>query len=207
MAQGNFWASGIAAGIYILHLRFLGEPQSIGQKVMVIAIMILAGIIEGSITGYFQWSILKRDFLKMKARNWLGFTALGAAVGWFLGMLTPVFFASENSSSTAIEFSPQWITLMAALMGIFLGALFGFCQWFELKKYILKASKWILANSLGWAAGLVIIFLGASLPSASTGLSVIILLGTISGLLAGLSVGAITGLFLIIFLTSDVTPT
>ena len=46
-------------------------------------------------------------------------------------------------------------------------------------------------------AGMVIIFLGASLPTPETRLAVVILIGTVSGLLAGLSVGAITGLFLI----------
>ena len=82
-------------------------------------------------------------------------------------------------------------------MGIFLGALFGLFQWIELKRHTSRAGLWILANTLGWTAGLAIIFIGASVPSVETELAVTIVIGTVSGLLAGLSVGAITGLFLI----------
>ena len=95
-----------------------------------IAVMILAGIIEGCVTGYFQWSVLKKRFVNMRAKNWLGFTALGAATAWLLGMIPSVFFASENPtySSTTIEFSYGQIALLAALLGVVLGALFGVFQ-------------------------------------------------------------------------------
>jgi len=71
-----------------------------------------------------------------------------------------------------------------------------------LKKYWLN---WTVACGAGEflgigvaaGAGMVIIFLGASLPTPETRLAVVILIGAVSGLLAGLSVGAITGLFLI----------
>lgn len=196
---GEFLGIGVAAGVAVLHFRFLGEPQTISQRILVIVVMILAGIIEGLITGSFQWVVLKRRFLNMKAKNWLAFTALGAATAWFLGMIPSVFFAPDASASpsTNVDFSMLQIVLLAALIGIVLGALFGFFQWVELKKHASKASRWIPANSLGWAVGLAIIFLGASMPSVDTSLAIVILIGTVSGLLAGLAVGAITGLFLI----------
>jgi len=194
---GEFLGIGAAAGIAVLHFSLLGEPQTIMQKVLIIIVMILAGIIEGSITGYFQWYVLKRRFVSMKAKNWLGYTALGAATAWLLGMPPSVFFVPETSSSTTVEFSTGQIALLAALMGIVLGALFGVFQWIELKRHTLNASRWILANSLGWTVGLAIIFLGASIPSADMMIAVTILIGAVSGLLAGFSVGAITGLFLI----------
>jgi hypothetical protein len=125
------------------------------------------------------------------------FTALGAAIAWLLGGATSLVFASEPSSSVTIEPSIIQITLLAALMGVVLGALFGFFQWIEFRKHTPDAGKWVLANLLGWAAGLSIIFIGASLLSSEAGLAVMITTGAVSGLLAGLSVGAITGIFLI----------
>lgn len=194
---GEFCGIGVAAGIAVLHFTLLGEPQTIGQKIAVIFVMIAAGVIEGLVTGYFQWFILKKRYLNMRARNWLGFTALGAATAWLLGMIPSVFFASDASSSATMEFSTGQTTLLAALMGIFLGALFGLFQWIELKRHASRAGLWILANTLGWTVGLAIIFIGASIPSVETELAVTIVIGTLSGLLAGLSVGAVTGLFLV----------
>lgn len=194
---GEFLGIGVAAGIAVLYFNLLGEPQTIGQKVLIIIVMILAGIIEGLVTGFFQWSVLKKRFSSMKAKNWLGVTALGAATAWLLGMIPSVFFAPESSSSTSVEFSMGQIALLAALMGVVLGTIFGVFQWLELKGHTANASRWILANALGWTVGLAIIFLGASIPSVDTSLAVVIFIGAVSGLLAGLSVGAITGLFLI----------
>ena len=82
-------------------------------------------------------------------------------------------------------------------MGLVLGTLFAIFQRLELKRHTSKTSRWILANALGWALGIAIIFLGASIPSVNSVPAVTILIATISGLLVGLSVGAITGLFLI----------
>jgi len=159
---GEFLGIGVAAGIAFLYFKFLGEPQAIGQRILVIAVMMLAGIIEGLVTGSFQWSVLKERLVNMKAKNWLVFTALGAATAWLLGMIPPLFFMPEpsTSASTSIEFSNAQIALLAALSGVVLGAIFGGFQWLELKKHTLNAGRWILANSLGWTIGLAVIYLG-----------------------------------------------
>ena len=195
---GEFLGIGVAAGIAFVQFAFLGEPVNLGGKVILLLLIALAGIIEGSVTGYFQWSVLKKKLTNIKARNWLGFTALGAAIGWLLGMTPSVIFSSQASTpSTNIEFSDLQIAMLAILGGVVLGALFGAFQWIELRKHALNASRWILANLLGWAVGFTIIYLGASNISAENGLAFMILIGTISGLVAGLLVGTITGLFLI----------
>lgn len=196
---GEFFGIGVAAGIGFLYLSMLGEPGDLGEKVLLVLVMVLAGIIEGVVVGSFQWSVLKKRFIDMKAKNWLFFTALGAATAWLLGMIPSTFFISESSasSSATVEPSSVQIALLAAVSGIVLGALFGAFQWIELKKHTPDAGRWILANLLGWTVGLIIIYLGASIPSLDTSLAGVISIGVISGLLAGLSVGAITGLFLV----------
>jgi NhaP-type Na+/H+ or K+/H+ antiporter len=97
-----------------------------------------------------------------------------------------------------INFSnPILFILFSLTTGLILGALFGLFQWFSLRKYADKAYKWIIANALGWGLGLGWIYLFASLPTEESSMVFTVLIGICGGLLAGLSVGAITGLFLI----------
>ena len=194
---GEFFGIGFAAGVAVLHFSMVGEPRTVALKLLVIAVMMLAGAVEGLITGYFQWSVLKKRFSEIRARNWLGLTALGAVIAWMLGMIPSTFFAPEASSAAAIEFSTGQIVLLSTGMGVVLGALFGVFQWIELKKHTVQAGWWIIANALGWTVGLAIIFIGASQPANEAGLAAAITIGAISGLLAGLAVGAVTGIFLV----------
>ncbi|MFH0768106.1 MAG: hypothetical protein V1932_00875 [Chloroflexota bacterium] len=194
---GEFIGIAVAAGVGFLVLGSIGESQTTGYRILVIVIMMLAGIIEGLVTGFFQWLVLRRKLLSMKTRNWLIPTALGAATAWALGMLPSVFFLPEVSTSNNVEPSGLQIVLLATVSGLILGAIFGIFQWLELRRHVDKASRWVLANSSGWVIGLAIIYLGASIPSAETSLTIVILIGAISGLLAGFAVGAVTGLCLI----------
>jgi len=196
---GEFLGIGVAAGIWFLHFRFLGEPESPGGKVLLLGIMVLAGIIEGSITGCFQWEVLRKRFTRLRTGNWLLFTALGAAAAWLLGMMPSLFFIPESVASSEPGAEPSgWLFAVLALSsGAVLGALFGAFQWIELRRHTTGSGKWIPANLLGWMAGLAIIYLGASMTPEGAGLALIVVTGAASGLLSGLSVGAITGLFLI----------
>lgn len=194
---GEFLGIGVAAGIGFSVVMALGEPDTLAEKLFVILTAVVSGIIGGLVTGWLQWWVLREKFAAVKAKDWLFYTALGAAIGWILGMTPPTFLMGRGGSAPSPEFSSALIALLAAGAGVVLGTLFGFFQWLELRKHTLQASRWILANAIAWTIGLAIIYLGASLPTAETALATVILIGTVSGLLAGLSVGAITGLFLI----------
>jgi len=197
---GEFLGIGVAAGIGFGVVMSLGEPDTLGEKLFVVLTAVVSGIIEGLVTGSLQWWILREKYRSVRARNWLLYTALGAAIGWLLGMTPSTFFLGQsNASSSPSEFSSALIALLACGVGMVLGALFGFCQWLELKKHTPDAAWWIVANTMAWTIGLMIIYLGASMPTATTTLGMVVVIGTVSGLLAGLFVGAITGLFLIKF--------
>ncbi len=56
----------------------------------------------------------------------------------------------------------------------------------------------ILANAVGWAVALDIIFLAATIPSELWSIIQVGILGMVTGVLAGLSIGAITGIGLIV---------
>ena len=197
-ALGEFLGIGAAAGIGFGVMMSMGEPDTLGKKLLVMLVAVVSGVIEGLITGSLQWMVLREKFANVRAKNWLFYTALGAVVGWILGMAPPTFLMGQlGTASPPPEFSSALIALLAAGAGVVLGALFGFCQWLELRKHVAHATRWILANSFAWTIGLAIIYLGASTPEAQTPLVTVIIIGTVSGLLAGLSVGAVTGSFLI----------
>lgn len=197
-AIGELLGIGAATGVALLHLTLFGEPQNFSQHVILLTIMILAGCLEGLITGYFQWSVLRVKFPDMKARNWILVTVGGAATAWFLGMLPSIYFALQPISQTStIEISKIHFAAFSLISGIVLGTVFGTFQFLELRRHAQEAWQWISANSLAWMMGMMIIYTGASIPSGDTPIILTIVIGALSGLLAGLSVGVVTGWFLV----------
>jgi hypothetical protein len=192
---GEFLGIGAAAGAAFSFFLLVGETDTTGERVASLIVVVCAGILEGLITGSLQWSILRQQFVDMKAKKWLICTVLGAAVAWLIGMTYPTFFISDTASSS--EPSRVMIVFLAAGSGIVLGAVFGFFQWLELRRHTMGASWWIVANTVAWIVGLVVIYLGASLPGSDTAIGTVVLIGAVSGLVAGLLVGAITGIFLV----------
>jgi uncharacterized integral membrane protein len=201
-ALGELLGIGIAGGIAFVVNTTIGEPETFLTKLLVLLVMLLAGCIEGFLLGTFQWHVLQERFRKIPKREWVFYTVLVAVIGWFLGMLPSLFIISGNTNSvqdtTTIDFEhPLLLALLSVASGLVLGAVFGLFQWFVLKKYVHKAYKWITANALGWGLGLGWIYLFASFPNENTSLIFNILTGISGGLLAGLSVGAVTGAFLL----------
>jgi len=184
-----------AAGLAYLFLYMFGAPVGPEQRVLAVLVMISAGVLEGVITGYWQWLVLSRRFEGISAGSWLTLTALGAASGWFLGTLPSVYFA--RGISEALHLSRVLLVFFAALAGMILGGLFGIFQWLELRRHSNQAGLWIPANALGWVLGLALIYFMVSLQNPGMSPAVVIGLGAIAGLSGGLVVGAVTGWFLI----------
>jgi hypothetical protein len=202
-AAGELLGIGAAGAIAFGVNTAFGEPQSMGSKLLVLASMLIAGALEGTLLGLLQWQALKDKFSTIPRREWWFYTVLVAVLGWFLGMLPSLFFIpaadpNQAPSNSGLDFNNPFIFFGLSLgSGLVLGAIFGFFQWLVLRKYADKAHQWILANALGWGLGLSWIYLFASLPTEYTSVAFNILMGIIGGLLAGLSVGAVTGIYLL----------
>lgn len=197
-ALGELLGIGVAAIFAVLIYRAVGEPDTLSEKLVTLFAMVFAGSLEGLSVGFFQWRVLRRKFNEITVSSWLTATVAVAAFGWFAGMLYPTFFAASELSQTETSEMPAYLTaLFAAVFGIAVGAVFGGAQWIVLRLHARNAAQWILGNSLGWAAALVWIYLAASLPSAETPMAITAVIGAGAGILAGLSVGAITGIFLL----------
>ncbi|MCA6364255.1 MAG: hypothetical protein IM638_14550 [Bacteroidetes bacterium] len=199
-ALGEVLGIGAAGLIALMVFKLLGEPQTTGSKLLVLFCMMCAGLIEGAVLGYMQWRILRQKLPELPRSNWLQYTMLIAVLGWMLGMLPSLFFFDEQPANTSTSAPPLPGTLFAALSvgaGLLLGALFGLFQWFELKHYVHHSKQWILANALGWGAGIGWIYFFAGLPEEHTPLLETLFYAACGSILAGLSVGAITGAFLV----------
>ena len=200
-AAGELLGIGAAGGIAFLVNHWIGEPATMVARFLVLAAMMLAGAIEGSLLGYFQWRVLREKFARLPLKEWAGYTIAIAVLGWFLGMLPSLFFipSPEPGQTGAPGVDLDQPFLFAALtigLGLFLGALFGLFQWMALRKYAANAGRWITANAIGWGLALGWIYLFASLPQADTPLWLTICSGICGGILAGLTLGAITGWWL-----------
>lgn len=198
---GELIGLAIAAGLAATMNQIVGEPQSLQQRLTVLSVMVVAGVLEGTAIGCFQWRVLRHVFRNLSASAWLIPTISVAAIGWLIGMLQPTFFADAESAAPGVAratgSSLASMLLFAAAFGVFAGAVFGFAQWLPLREHADRAWIWIPANAIGWAVAMAIIFVGATLPEANWLIWQIIPLGAIVGIVAGLAVGAITGIGLV----------
>ncbi|MCU0439274.1 MAG: hypothetical protein MUC49_15360 [Raineya sp.] len=197
-ALGELLGIGVAGAIAFTVNHLVGEPQNISQKLLILSCMMVAGLIEGSFLGFFQWKVLSKKFTLIPQKSWMLSTILIAVLGWFLGMLPSLFLIPTESvsSESSFNFESLWVIAFLSIgMGLVLGAIFGLFQWFVFRKYALRATQWIWANALGWAVGLSWIYVFASIPTEHSSIYFNVAMGVLGGLLGGLSVGAVTGIY------------
>lgn len=200
---GEFLGIAAAAAITLGHRFLLGEPSSTEGRLLNLFFMLAAGLVEGSVLAWFQYRLISQVFPQVAWKQWLAYTATAAVIGWMLGILPSLFLTGQMEEVAGQASAPLVYYSVAALTGLLLGALFGYFQWLPLKGLRRNALLWIPANALGWALGMVFVFLGASLPDETTAWPLVVAYSALGGALGGLSVGAITGYFLLKIAESD----
>ena len=193
---GEFLGIGAAALTAVFTFIWMGEPETLDEKLLGLTLILIAGTLEGFLLGGFQWLVLKNYFPKIPAREWIGMTTLVAVLGWVLGMIPSTFFPTESvgaESTPPTEPSAALVLGGALLLGMVMGTGFGWFQWQVFRKYAVQTKPWIWANMWGWGVAMVCIFIGATLPNESTPLPIVVLSGAIGGIFSGLSLGIITG--------------
>jgi len=197
---------GSSALLWIAMLALMEER--LGILLSSVAVVLGSTLLEGTAVGLGQWFVLRKIFPTMRWQSWLLATAAGAFVAWTLGMLPSTMMNMGESSVAAGTVDPPAISnglmyLLAAGMGLVLGPILAWPQWLVLRHHLKRAIWWIPANALAWAAGMVIIFVGAnSVPEGSL-TWMIALIVLVSLTIAGAVVGAIHGLFLLWLVHSD----
>ena len=194
----EFFGIGVAGLIAGLSILWVGEPANWPEKIINMLAMLLAGGLEGWLIGHFQAKILKEKIPDLSRTAWTRATIWVAVGGWFLGMLPSTLMPGQDPAEPPSAEPVIWVVaLFAVLSGLALGAVFGWVQYFVLRRYLKKAKIWIIANALAWGAGFWWVFLGASWPNGGEPIALLVGIGIVSGSLMGLTVGAVTGWFLV----------
>jgi hypothetical protein len=199
----NGWAEAAGLGTTLLLGRAAAPllEQDAGPGTVVlggIAAVILGILLEGVVVGSAQARVLRASLHGLSAAGWIKATMLGAGVAWLLGMVpsTVAALAATGPSSSAAPPTEPPATVqygLALLLGAVTGPVLGLGQWLVLRRYVARAGRWIVANAVAWALGMVVIFLGMDqVPWWRGGLQVVIGVYLVCGA-AGLVVGAIHG--------------
>jgi hypothetical protein len=195
---------GLGGTLFIGILLLSNAEKTVGVIPAAVLAVLAGTLIEGTVVGTMQWLVLRHPLKSMRWRSWTLATALGAFVAWTLGMIPSTFFfrGADTAATSTTPMSDLMVYALAAAMGLALGAILGVPQWLVLRRYVLKAGWWVLANALAWMLGMVVVFIGTSfIPAGAIALQVALLL-LLFIVAAGATVGAFHGLVLIWLLRS-----
>ena len=185
----RYWLFWVTVGEVVGFLApVLAQFTFAGSSVRVPA-LILAGAVEGTVLGWTQANVLRSRLPALSRSRWVGATALGAAVAWFIGLL-PAEWA---------DVWQRW-PLPAQVVAGAVGALvllcsLGVAQLFELRRHLTGAGWWVLGSALAWATGLLVFFAVAT-PLWQPGQPgwLTLLVGVLAGVLMAVSMALVTGL-------------
>lgn len=160
------------------------------RALLLYAVAVVGGAGEGAVLGWFQLRVLEALLPRLDGQHWLLATASAAAAAWALGML-PSTLDDLFSIATWLQVA-IWIPA-AVLILISIGA----AQSMVLRGVVSNPGSWLVANVLGWLAGLPWTFLLPALLPESAPVAVWIATFAVAGVLMGLTVGLVTGLALL----------
>lgn len=154
--------------------------------VSLIAAGALAGGVNGAVVGGLQWLALRRPLRRLSGWRW----TLATAVPWalVLGMSGPLRLGQGTDERLLGEL---------LLLGLLVGALLGGAQWLVLRRLLPQAAWWILVSLVAWLLGLCVLLAGASLLPPGFSLWALLLVSSVTGLVLGSLVGAVSGLVLV----------
>jgi len=175
------------------------DGASLGVALAYAGVVAVGGaLFEGVSVGYAQWFVLRTALPALRLRPWVVATSLGAFVAWALGMLPSTLLSAGGAASgRAPDLGGVAMYIAAAGMGVVLGPMLGVPQALVLVRHRVRARWWVLANSLAWAVGMPIVFVGAGSVSQDAGLASIVGWVVVTLLAAGAAVGAVNGAVLV----------
>jgi len=184
----------LAAGVAIALAKTIGEPDTLGERLLVYGSMLAAGAIEGLLLGLAQATLLQRCLPGLSIKRFALATSLVALLAWAIGMAAPTFGPPGPKDLAPAEPSMALVVFISAAGGALGGLFFAFAQWFELRRHLRSPKAWIFASMLGWGIALPIDMIGAMVPDQTTPLSLVIGSAATFGLSAGVIFAIPTGL-------------
>lgn len=152
------------------------------------ALLVLAGLAEGAVLGWFQVHVLRAWLPGISRGRWVLLTAVAAAFAWSVGMLPSTFEGWQ-------DWPPAAWTAAGVLAAVLLLGSIGTAQWFELRHHVNRAWRWIGGSAAAWAAGLAV-FMAVAPPlwqpgqpawlAAAIGVGAAVLMAVAMALVTGL---------------------
>lgn len=189
-AVAEFFGIALAAIWYGIVAVTFGEPVELALRIGVWLLATMSAIPEGFVLGGLQAYGLRWFYPTLSATRWITMTTLVGLAGWGVGTFMPLFMVGEAAS--APEPSPTAIAAFAAIFGSLAGVAFGAAQAFALPVGADGRVKWVIANVIGWALGLPLIYLAAQLAGDFQAPAAMVAIWATGGLGAGVCVGVAT---------------
>lgn len=150
-------------------------------------LLVAAGAVEGAVLGWFQAKVLKMRFPRVSSRRWVLLTAAAAAAAWALGLLPSAADAWQDwpVAAQVAAGSAGGAALLVSL---------GLAQWFELRRHVAGAWRWIAGSAAAWAAGLGV-FMAVATPLWQPGQDWVLMasIGMAAAVLMAVSMAVVTG--------------
>jgi len=160
------------------------------RSLVLYAVAVTGGVFEGAVLASFQLRVLKERVPQVNGRHWIRATGAAAAFAWALGMLAPTL-DDVLGISTALQIAIWVPASILILLSI------GTAQAWALRRVVANPGSWIAGNSLGWLAGLPWTFVLPALMPDDSPVAWWVATFAIAAALMGLTVGLVTGVFLV----------
>lgn len=150
--------------------------------------LVAAGLVEGAVLGWAQWSVARLRLPALSRRRWVGLTSVGAAAAYAIAMLAPMFWDSLSEWTIGVR-----VTVFA-VGGTMLLLTIGAAQWVELRLHVPRAARWVAVTALAWCLALTVFFAVATpLWQEGQAFWLTLVIGVVAGLAMALTMAAVTG--------------
>ncbi|WEO78217.1 hypothetical protein BJQ94_04045 [Cryobacterium sp. SO2] len=188
----RYWLFWVSLGESVGFLAPALAQLAFGDAPVRVPALILAGALEGTVLGWTQATVLRSRIPALSRSRWVGATAIGASVAWFIGLL-PAEWADVWQRWPA----PAQLGVGLAA-GVLLLTSIGIAQWTELKRHRRAAGWWIAGSAAAWCAGLAVFFAVATpLWQPGQSAAVVLLIGMLAGVLMAVGMALTSGLVLV----------
>lgn len=162
--------------------------DALDVRPVALAVVVAGGLVEGTALGLAQSGVLAARLPALRRGAFTWATVLVAGLGWAAASAPAVLLGDDSGAAP-----PLLVVLLgAAGIGLVLGPVLGGAQALALRGAARAPLRWVLANTLAWPPVMIVIFFGATTPSASWSVPSVVLLGALTGAAAGTLLGLVT---------------
>ena len=175
----------------------IGQDVSAGgassARPLALAVVVAGGLVEGTALGVLQGRVLAERWPALSRARFVVLTVLVAGLGWAAASAPSVLRGDDDTGSGP----PLGLIVLGAIgIGLVMGPVLGAAQAVPLRGVVRHPWRWVVANTAAWPFAMAVIFAGASTAGAGWPTAVVAGYGALTGGLAGLGLGLVSGRWL-----------